>query len=96
MELRGKDCVNESFDGIADGHDEGLPLVNGLRWMILVDGIEEAASTFSLAEVLLPGLEIGQHLLESKYNHCLALEVVGALQVRFFTGWCQSTTAKSS
>ncbi len=62
LQLSGKGCVEES------GNDEGHSLNSELTWRVLVDGVEEATSGHSLFEISLPGLDIGQHTLESRFN----------------------------
>ena len=62
LQLSGKGCVEES------GNDEGQLLKSELTWRVFVDGMEEATSGHSRFEISLPGLDIGQHTLESRFN----------------------------
>ena len=69
LELRGNVCVKKSFDNQEQTvHSDGTPLNEGISWLILIDGLEEASSNSNVVTVFLPGLEVGQHRLESKYS----------------------------
>jgi hypothetical protein len=69
MQLSGKDCVVESSKITEeDGNDVGRLLNIGLTWRVFVDGVEEATSGYSRFEISLPGLDIGQHTLESRFS----------------------------
>ena len=67
LQLSGKACVEDSSNISEEGgNDEGRPLNRGLTWRVFIDGVEEATSGYSLLEISLPGLDIGQHSLESR------------------------------